>query len=60
MSTIKVRMLEISKEKDAIKTSGSKRQVEISVFFMFKLLKYYMEIYIIILVIDYEKMLELL
>ena len=34
MSTIKVRTLDISKEKDAIKTSGSKRQVEISVFFL--------------------------
>ena len=60
MSTIKVRTLDISKVEDSINNSGSKRQIEIYVFFMFKLLKYYMEIYIIILVIDYEKMLKLL
>ena len=49
MSTIKVRTLDISKVEDSINNSGSKRQIEIYVFFMFKLLKYYMEIDIIIL-----------
>ena len=35
MSTIKVGKLDISKVEDSIKTSGSRRQIEISVFFIF-------------------------